>query len=62
MFTFAQTSETIIIVFLIVEIFGLPKTGHVDHLLSYIIIPKDYLLDYFSRKSHDNVVNCIFLR
>ena len=25
-------------------------------------IPKDYLLDYFSRKFYDDVVNCIFLR
>ena len=27
-----------------------------------LYIPKDYLLDYFSRKFYDNVVNCIFLR
>ena len=25
-------------------------------------IPKDYLLDYFSRKFYDYVVNCLFLR
>ena len=25
------------------------KAGHVDHLLSYNYIPKDYLLDYFSK-------------
>ena len=36
---------------------GAPFPG--EHLLSYIIMPKDYLLDYFSRKYYDDVV--IFL-
>ena len=27
---------------------------------AFLYIPKDYLLDYFSRKFYDDVVNCIF--
>ena len=29
---------------------------------AFLYIPKDYLLDYFSRKFYENIVNCIFLR
>ena len=29
---------------------------------AFLYIPKDYLLDYFSRKFYGDIVNCIFLR
>ena len=29
---------------------------------AFLYILKDYLLDYFSTKFYDDVVNCIFLR
>ena len=29
---------------------------------AFLYIPNDYLLDYFSRKFYDDVVNCIFIK
>ena len=41
------------------HVFPTLKAGHVDPLIFYnFIYFKDYLLDYFSRKCYDYVINC----
>ena len=39
-----------------------PDQGWACGPSAFLYIPKDYLLDYFSRKFYDAVINCIFLR